>query len=163
MPATDIVQQILQVVVVRVMLVAVVVVIRIVTVIVLGRVMMTMLLMHTTTILLLQHDNLPRQHRHQRASDEDKYVKIRNAASLFAIVLPTMLLHKKHQHPNPSATACTSASALGLNYLDEVCLLCFCHLDNEGVQVGLGWSLALARYVAIYSCWAQCHYTRRWW
>ena len=162
MPATDIVQQILQVVVVRVMLVAVVVAIRIVTVIVLGQVIMAMLSMRTTTILLLPHDNLPRQHRHRRALD-DKYVKIRNTASLFAIVLPTMLLHKKHQHPNPSATACTSASALGLNYLDEVCLLCFCHLDNEGVQVGLGWSLALARYVAIYSCWAQCHYTRRWW
>lgn len=88
----------------------------------------------------------------KRASD-DKYSEVRNIASQFATVLSTMLLHEKHQiahlkggsNAGGSSTLSSSSSTLGLNYLDEVCQLCYRNLDDESAQVGIGWSTAMAR------------------
>ena len=90
----------------------------------------------------------------KKASD-DKFSEVRNIATEFAATLATMLVHEKNQYAHLSASSGNSSTggggsgslsySLGFNYLDDVCQLCYRNLDDENVQVSLGWSVALAR------------------
>ena len=91
----------------------------------------------------------------KRAAD-DKYSEVRDIAAQFTSVLSTMLIHEKYQYAHlgsgsggnsgsSSGGGSMSGSMGGFNCLDDVCLLCYRNIDDESVQVGARWSIALSR------------------